>query len=875
MNDARQRPAGPPSAAWPARCRVVLVCDERDLVFAIERLDYAPAMRRQRRHEQTVATLAERYAGREVARGDERRFEFPNAGAALAFALELQRAVRAYPEPGLPAGIGIGLDTAPLFAALAGSEAAAQPDASGLVAEVLARLAGAGQTLYSPELSPLQRADAERGRIGMTWLNHGRYRIAGGDHDITVFEVGEVDRAPLRPPRGDGIAAWRAAPWWRRPVALATELVLGLVLLGGVGLLALRTAPATAFVERDWAVMGDLRNLSGDPAFDGAIEEALRIALAESGFVNVVSDRMVSDTLVRMQSPANAKIGRVLGSELALRTGARVVVLPTVADVGARVRVSVEIVDPASGSTLFARFADSAHGPEVMTAIKTLADELRAALGETLRGTELGVALPEVATNSIEALKVYSMGLKAYNGTVPLEALTLFQRAVALDPEFALAWVGVARSLQRIDELDAAKAASERALALRHRLPPSDALYIEAWNLSFGPPGPALAKWRELIERYPDHLAGIYNYAFFRATLENDFAECERVTRRLDVPQNPTLGEDLYLHASCLSGTEKLDEAIALFERSLALSATNYLMEYADTLAAKRDYANANRILAMNVESGSEQIDLDLERPSVMYAADRGAWSEAMSVADDLVEQTALYADSSYFEALAWQTSLRAYAHDPRALSDSISRWITQERNREVPIDTRYREQQLFGALAAGYLALRADKPELAAPAMALAGPRARSSEYPLHIEVLELMEAERERVEGRPEQAIRRLQPRVTGTELYQTHSALKRAYADAGRWGDARKEAEWLAAHRGRAYAERTHRPLLMVLNVVDSNLALLDDAEYSLHLRDPDRARERYEQFLTVWPQAESIGWLQPRLERIENELESSSF
>jgi hypothetical protein len=32
----------------------------------------------------------------------------------------------------------------------------------------------------------------------------------------------------------------------------------------------------------------------------------------------------------------------------------------------------------------------------------------------------------------------------------------------------------------------------------------------------------------------------------------------------------------------------------------------------------------------------------------------------------------------------------------------------------------------------------------------------------------------------------------------------------------------------------AERTHRPLLMVLNVVDSNLALLDDAEYSLHAR-----------------------------------------
>jgi len=545
-------------------------------------------------------------------------------------------------------------------------------------------------------------------------------------------------------------------------------------------------------------------------------------------------------------------------------------VLPTIADVGSRLRVSVEIVDPSNGSTLFARFSDSASGSDVMDAISNVASELRTALGETLRGTEESTPLPEVTTNSIEALKAYAMGLKAYNGTVPLEALTLFQRAVALDPEFGLAWIGVTRSLNRLDQLDAAKVASERALALRHRLPPSDALYIEAWNLSLGPPGPALLKWRELIEKYPDHLAGIYTYAFFRYRLENDFADCARVTTRLDVAQNPTLSEDLYLHASCLAGMERFAEAKAVFERSLALGSNGDLLEYADMLAAERDYASADGVLALHVTPANEPADADFERPSVMYAADRGDWDKAMAAADDLVDQTALYAEGSYFEALAWQTSLRAYTQDPKVLAPAIASWIEQERKREVPVDTLYREQQLFGALAAGYLAMRAGKPDLAQPALALAGPRARSSEYPLHIELLDLMEAERERVEGHPEQAIRRLQPRLTGTELYQTHSALKRAYADAGRWSDAREEAVWLASHRGRAYAERTHRPLLMALNIVDSDLALLDDAEFSLQLHEPERARKRYEQFLTVWPQAESITWLQPRLERIEDML-----
>lgn len=862
MNDVRQRAAPTLSAAGPARGRVVLVCDERELALAIERLDYAPATRRQRRHEQTTAALAERHGGREIARGDERRLEFPHAASAIAFAMELQRAVRAYPETGLPHGVGIGIDTAP--ATLGAGNAEPQLDPS--LAAALSQLAGAGQTLFAPDLPAARRSEAEN-RTTMRWMMHGRYRLVGATRSVTVHEVGEVDRAPLRRPRSNGIAAWREAPWWRRPLAIAAELVLGIGIVGIVGLLALRTTPVTAFVERDWVVMGDLRNLSGDPAFDDAIEEALRIALAESGFVNVVSDRMVSDTLQRMQRPADAKIGRTLGAEIALRTGARVLVLPTVADVGARLRVSVEIVDPATGSTLFARFADSTRGPEVMGAIDGVAAELRTALGETLRGTEVGTPLPDVATSSIEALKVYAMGLKAYNGTVPLEALTLFQRAVALDPEFGLAWIGVTRSLNRLDQLDAAKAASERALALRHRLPPADALYIEAWNLSLGPPGPALLKWRELIEKYPDHLAGIYTYAFFRYRLENDFTECERVTTRLDVPQNPTLSEDLYLHASCLAGIERFADAKAVFDRSLALGFSGNLIEYADTLAAQRDYAGAEAVLSLHKGTETEAQNMERERPTVMYAADRGNWSDALAAADYLVDHSALYANGSYYEALAWQTSLRAYTRDAKVMAPAIAGWIEQERRREVPVDTLYREQQLFGALAAGYLAMRAETPELADAAMALAGPRARASQYPLHIEVLELMEAERERVEGRPVQAIARLQPLLTGNELFQTHSALKRAYADAGQWAQARTEAEWLATHRGRAYAERTHRPLLMALNVVDSNLALLDDAEFSLQLGERRRATDRYEAFLGIWPQAESIAWLRPRLDAME--------
>ena len=56
---------------------------------------------------------------------------------------------------------------------------------------------------------------------------------------------------------------------------------------------------------------------------------------------------------------------------------------------------------------------------------------------------KLDVALAEATTSSLEALQAYSLGVKAANEKGTAAALPYFQRAIQLDPNFAMGYRAV------------------------------------------------------------------------------------------------------------------------------------------------------------------------------------------------------------------------------------------------------------------------------------------------------------------------------------------------------------------------------------------------------------------------------------------------
>ncbi|MGO4776783.1 putative peptide modification system cyclase, partial [Lysobacter sp. 2RAB21] len=232
------------------------------------------------------------------------------------------------------------------------------------------------------------RAARELGERGqqLLWKSHGRWRFKGVPEPQEIYEVGEPGIAPLRAPP-NGPKAWRDVPLWRRPAALAAEIAVLAVIGTGVWF-ATRPQPAIAFNQRDWVVVGDLRNLTGQGVLDDSLEQAFRISLEQSRYVNVLSDLKARDTLDRMQRKPDTVLDRAVASEIALRDGARAVILPTVAEVGGRVRVSAEVIDPHTQTTVYAESADGSGAQSTLGSIDTVTAALREKLGEAMKSIE-------------------------------------------------------------------------------------------------------------------------------------------------------------------------------------------------------------------------------------------------------------------------------------------------------------------------------------------------------------------------------------------------------------------------------------------------------------------------------------------------------
>jgi hypothetical protein len=135
-------------------------------------------------------------------------------------------------------------------------------------------------------------------------------------------------------------------------------------------------------------------------------------------------------------------------------------------------------------------------------------------------------------------------------------------------------------------------------------------------------------------------------------------------------------------------------------------------------------------------------------------------------------------------------------------------------------------------------------------------------------------VELELDRLNGKHEEASRRLESSIDGTELYLTHIAWMNLLYAKGDFAGARNQSRWLAAHRGRAYAEVAAGDMFLPLYVAYSNIALLVDAECSASLGETAQARKAMEAFKGHWDEKTLPPPFQERLHRLAGKLSEAS-
>ena len=229
-----------------------------------------------------------------------------------------------------------------------------------------------------------------------------------------------------------------APPKMRRLLLVGAAAVLIGVLIGGG--LYYRSHRNKVLTDKDTIVVADFDNKTGDAVFDDMLKTALTVALNQSPFLNVLSDRRVTETLELMARPAGTKVTPDVARDLCMRAGSKAYIGGSIANLGNEYVLGLKTVNCQSGETL-AQEQVTANGKEkVLSALGDAAAKLRARLGEAHSTVQkFDTPLEQATTPSLEALQAYSLG-NNYAGDDPA-AVPFLQRAIQLDPNFALAYV--------------------------------------------------------------------------------------------------------------------------------------------------------------------------------------------------------------------------------------------------------------------------------------------------------------------------------------------------------------------------------------------------------------------------------------------------
>ena len=240
------------------------------------------------------------------------------------------------------------------------------------------------------------------------------------------------------------------------------------------------TAKATPLTEKDTVVLTDFTNSTGDPVFDGTLKQALAVDLEQSPFLNILSDRKIGATLKLMGHAPAEHITADVARELCLRTGSKAVIGGLISNLGSQYVVSLDAVACNTGDSLAKEQAEAASKEAVLKALGAAATSLRTKLGESLASVQKFDVPVEATTPSLEALKAYSMGITTGRTKGNAEAIPFLKRALELDPNFAIAYAGLAVLYGNLGQASLSANYATKAYGLRDRVSERERYRISA-----------------------------------------------------------------------------------------------------------------------------------------------------------------------------------------------------------------------------------------------------------------------------------------------------------------------------------------------------------------------------------------------------------
>ncbi len=349
---------------------------------------------------------------------------------------------------------------------------------------------------------------------------------------------------------------------------LAVAVVAAVIIAGA---LYYRSRRVTKLTEADTVVITDFANTTGDPVFDSTLKEALAVDLEQSPFLNVLSDRKVSETLKLMGKSSAERITRDVGREICLRTSSKAMLAGSIASIGSHYAIGIKALACRTGDVLAATTAEAENREKVLQTLGEEVSTLRGKLGESLASIKkFDKPLEEATTSSLEALQAYTEGNREAREQSDTKALPFLKRAVELDPNFARAYASLGVRYNNLGQASLAIQNVRKAYELRDRVSSREKYYISCtyFTLVTGELARAIQEYELWLQDYPRDYVAATNLGVNYFTL-GQFERAAEVTRQaMNLEPNSVVAYNNL--AVAYFSMNRLDEAKSTFDEALA-----------------------------------------------------------------------------------------------------------------------------------------------------------------------------------------------------------------------------------------------------------------------------------------------------------------
>jgi serine/threonine protein kinase len=467
----------------------------------------------------------------------------------------------------------------------------------------------------------------------------------------------------------------------------------------------------------DTIVIADLSNHTSDPVLDDALNLALPVEFAQTPFLQVLAQDKVRETMKQLNHPQASKVTPEIAREICQKTNSKAVVTSSIADAGNHFRIVLSGVNCQSGSMFAESRRDVSLRKEIVHALGEAGVELRGKMGEPAGSLRAyNVPLERATSSSPEALQLLAMGFRNHFSLDRASTASYYERAIDMDPEFALAYASAGIVYLAEGKIREAVAAEKKAYALRDRL--TGQLKFLAvtlyYTIGLGDLEKAYPIYREWVQTFPLDGVAQNNYAGAALSL-GKFQESAAAAREA-LRLMPSLGARNYstlMVATTLAG--RLDEAKIIFAEAqarkfdeVALRNQRYLIAFLErdeqAMKDQRAWAETHNAWQLFVHAADGQIYSGRFKDGIQFtntARTLARRAGAHSVVAHLNLHTALWQAEVGYPAEARRSLIpmipAAQDRDhrlevalalARAGGSSQAALLVDEINREAPSDT-------------------------------------------------------------------------------------------------------------------------------------------------------------------------------------------